>query len=32
MHVKKIVCEYTLETLLQQKSKGKDHKKWKEGF
>jgi hypothetical protein len=27
MHVKKIVCEYTLETLLQQKSKGKDHKK-----
>jgi hypothetical protein len=26
MHIKKNVCDATCETLLQQKSKGKDHK------
>jgi hypothetical protein len=30
MHVKKNVCEATCGTLLQQKSKGKDHKNAKE--
>ena len=30
MHVKKNVCEATLGTMLQQKSKGKDHKNARE--
>jgi hypothetical protein len=30
MHVKKNVCEATCGTLLQQKSKGKDHKNTRE--
>jgi hypothetical protein len=32
MHVKKNVCEATCGTLLQQKSKGKDHKNARENL
>jgi hypothetical protein len=32
MHVKKNVCEATCGTLIQQKSKGKDHKNAREGL